>query len=336
MKCYKLLKMFLEDYKPSFYYSKRSDNVEFKKYPSIENSYREKNIHWWKSQYPEIVDEKYIIVEKIHGANFQIIINKDDVKYASRNRILEDGEGFYNYLDTMDDCSDLINKLQNIVVDKGIEAMRVYGELFGANIQKGVDYGDEVKFKIFDIYFDDKLLTQMEAVDLLIAIDSVNYFVPIIQIVHGLEDAMNFNEDFDTNLFELPNNNAEGIVIKPYEKVYQDKQGSVFYLKKKSDKFLQRQKSKKVYAVESSEMARMWEIYSEYLNDNRVQGIFSKYGEIEHSKDIGKYIRLVLEDAKEDFLKDNIEEYDKLDNKDKNRVFSITGKHIVPILQSYL
>ena len=42
-----------------------------------------------------------------------------------------------------------------------------------------------------------------------------------------------------------------------------------------------------------------------YINENRLESVFSKYGVIEKPQQIGEYIRYMLEDAKEDFLKDN-------------------------------
>ena len=43
-------------------------------------------------------------------------------------------------------------------------------------------------------------------------------------------------------------------------------------------------------------------IWSGYINENRLADLFSKYGEIQSNAEIGKYIKLMLEDAKEDFL----------------------------------
>lgn len=75
--------------------------MEFKKYPSIENHYRNKHIEKWLSKFPSLKDEEFIIQEKIHGSNFQIIITNDDVSFASRNNILEDNAKFYDYQNVM-------------------------------------------------------------------------------------------------------------------------------------------------------------------------------------------------------------------------------------------
>ena len=41
----------------------------FKKFPSIENHYQQKNIDYWLRLYPELKDEDYVITEKLDGAN---------------------------------------------------------------------------------------------------------------------------------------------------------------------------------------------------------------------------------------------------------------------------
>ena len=64
---------------------------------------------------------------------------------------------------------------------------------------------------------------------------------------------------------------------------------------------------------------------------------FSKHGEIQTPKDIGKYIKLILEDAKEDFLKDyNINELVIDLDKNKEKAIFNVGSRIVNLLKSKL
>ena len=41
-------------------------------------------------------------------------------------------------------------------------------------------------------------------------------------------------------------------------------------------------------------------------------------------------------DAKDDYLKDNKEQFLELQDKERNKLFRITGKIVVPMLQKYL
>ena len=54
----------------------RRDEVEFKKYQSIENHDQEKFIEGFLNYYPELKGMKYIATEKIHGTNFSVYLIK--------------------------------------------------------------------------------------------------------------------------------------------------------------------------------------------------------------------------------------------------------------------
>jgi hypothetical protein len=92
---------------------------------------------------------------------------------------------------------------------------------------------------------------------------------------------------------------------------------------------------KKIKNIEySDKVNELKTIFNEYLNENRVLSVFSKEGEIENTSDIGKYIKLVLDDAKEDFFKDGYS-FKGFDQKEVKYILN-GSKHIVKILQNYL
>lgn len=319
---------------------KGEKEVEFKKYPSIENHYRNKHIEKWLSKFPELKDEGFIIQEKIQGSNFQIIINNDKVSFASRNNILEDNAKFFDYQNVMEKYQNMISKFQSWVKDShSVDCIRLFGELFGGNIQKGVDYGKEKRFLIFDAYINEEILSQKRIFQLLyeLNLDVNEYFVPSVGFVKRLEDALNFESRFNSQILEIENNICEGVVIKPFNNTYVDEFGSVFYIKKKNEEFKEKQKEQKEPKEnQNTNLLNLQIEFSRYLNDNRVDSVFSKYGVIESDSDIGKYIKLISDDAMEDFIKDFEFEIAELEEKDKNKINSISGKFIVPILKKYL
>lgn len=231
----------------------------------------------------------------------------------------------------------LITVLQHWVTQQKQNSIRVYGELFGSNIQKGVDYGEEKRFLVFDIEVNDVLMSQKYLLELFKELDLTHHLVPVLDIVKGLEQALNYNTKFDTLLMNKGDNISEGIVIKPYNQVYSFDDGSPFYLKKKNEEFMQRAKQRiKKTDNHSDEYVQVRDLYREYLTENRVMGIFSQHGEIQEPSQIGEYIKLVMNDAREDFLKDYLKEFNRLSQQEKGRVFSITGSEIAPILKKYL
>lgn len=311
----------------------------FRKYPSIDNHYREKEIQYWIQHHPEIETVKYVLQEKIHGSNFQILITKDKVQYFSRNRELAPDESFYDYQSVMEKYLPTFKVIQEESLTNTIESIRIYGELFGSNIQKGVDYGIEKQFRVFDICINDEfepyLAVSCMMEDLLF---NEFDFVPIIGYADSLQEAVDFEvEGVDSKVLGIENNNIEGIVIKPYDTCFLNQDGSPFYLKKKASKFMEKQKAKKIKIDNKSEaVVKMQEVFGNYINDNRIQSYFSKVGEIESDKQIGLYIKGIFEDAKIDFLKDHLESFNLIPSKEKSQVLGIAGKLIVPLLRNYL
>lgn len=311
--------------------------IKFKRYPSIENSYREKYINNWVKKSPELIFEEFVIVEKVHGANFQILIEPHNVQFAKRSTLLDPHETFYGYQEVMGETEDLITTLQHWVTQQKQDSIRVYGELFGANIQKGVDYGEKKRFLAFDIEVNDVLMSQKYMLELFKELNLTHHLVPVLDIVKGLEEALNYNTKFDTLLMDKDDNISEGVVIKPYNNVYSFEDGSPFYLKKKNKEFIQRAKQQIAKTDNhSDEYVQVRELYKEYLTENRVTGIFSQHGEIQEPSQMGEYIKLVMDDAREDFLKDYMEEFNRLSQQEKGRIFSVTGSEVAPILKKYL
>lgn len=308
---------------------------DFKKYPSIENTYREKEINNWLKYHPHLQTERFILTEKIHGCNFQWFITQNNIQFGKRTSLLAEDESFYDYQNVMKKYDKEINKFQNYIKENNLENIRVFGEFFGSNIQKGVKYGEEKRFRIFDIYINNELLPQINTINLLTKLDIKYMFVPIVDIVDGLENALNYNIEFNSNLYDTEERNiCEGIVIKPYNITYLNGD-SPFYLKKKNKEFSEKQHQSKVF-IKDEELENVRNVFKQYLTENRIENVMSKYGLITSTKEIGNYIKYVLEDAREDFLKDNKELFLSLDDKKKKQVFGITGSVIVPILNKYL
>ncbi|RLF96798.1 hypothetical protein DRN58_09390, partial [Thermococci archaeon] len=109
----------------------------------------------------------------------------------------------------------------------------------------------------------------------------------------------------------------------------------VFYLKKKNEKFKERQRVKKKLQEGSSEVIQLNLEFRNYITEERVQSIFSKEGVIQKPEEIGRYIKLVLEDAKKDFEKDFGDKIKHLEKKKLKKVFNV-GSQIVKILDKYL
>jgi Rnl2 family RNA ligase len=307
----------------------------FKSYPEIENHYRNKEIQYFLGRCPEMIDANYIIEEKIDGACVSFIFGSDgSFSLAKRSGIVEANENFYNMQETVKEkYMDVIEVFRSYAKDNSF-VMNVYGEFFGRGIQKRINYGDGKYVRFFDVRIDGLMISPYDVEDLFSLLNAEDMLVPNFGVVKGLYEAFEFDvENRTTLVYPEGGDFIEGVVIKPYES--HPSLNRTYYYKKKSERFAERSKrrEKKERKPVDSFLQDLHNSFREYVNENRVLSVFSKYGEIDDHKDIGKYIKLVLEDAKGDFLKD----YDvsALDKNELKYVYNV-GKDIVEILRKYL
>lgn len=312
----------------------------FKKYISIENDYNTKALNYLLEKYPEAKETYWVIQEKIHGSNFSIYFTnnsgKIDIKYGRRTNILLDDEKFYNYqsIKELEEIKDLIHNVIAYMRNENINSIIIYGELCGANVQKAVYYYDDVRLLIFDIVIDDKWLTFADLSRLLCdRFRLPQLLVPIIGTTFGIQNALKVDTRFDSKVSLKENNICEGIVIKPLDKIFISNDNPI-YIKKKNREFLEKKSRRdKEVKVFDSRITEYKEAFKDYVNENRLNSAFSKYGMIEDRKDIGKYIKIIYDDCLEDFLKD----YDLsgISDKDKKHILNI-NPYIAQLLLSKL
>jgi Rnl2 family RNA ligase len=309
----------------------------FKKYNSIENSYQQKFILRMLEQYPELKDAKYSIREKLDGSNLQLYFETNkQMRVGKRTSFLEEGDKFFDVWSTLKKYEPQVIKLQQYVDNYGCHCtVRVFAELYGSGVQKRINYGEEKSISFFDIEINDKMLSQKQFEQIMADLQ-IDNIAPLLKYVGSLKEALEYSPDFNSKVLGVENNPSEGIVIKPYEREYYSKVGSRFLLKKKADAFSEKMKVKpgKKRTDEVTKIVNAKIEFQSYINDNRVKSTFSKHGEIESPDQLGKYIQLVLADAKGDFLKEyNISD---LDDKELKKIYGSGGKHIVALLKGYL
>jgi len=308
---------------------------EFKKYPSIENHYQSKFIERFLELYPELAYQSYIITEKLHGCNIQIHITKDNIEIGKRTDWVKDDEKFNDIQNVVnqDKYMRIFKEIQERDISGEVENITLYGELVGQGIQKGVDYGKEKQIFFFDMRLNGCMLSPFyffghgRMYDLPI--------VPVVKIAQSLEQALEFNTEFDSKVLNIENNICEGVVIKPFYNNWYSVIGESFWIKKKNDKFKEIARAPKVQKEprERTEIDDLNDKFLEYITDNRLQSIFSKYGQIQDCKQIGEYIKYLIDDAKIDFEKEySLTIYHKDDIK---RICSI-GSEGFKLLKNYL
>ena len=288
---------------------------EFTKFPSLENTYRQKEID--KIVMMEIKD-KWVVTEKVHGANFSFWVYKNvetkeiDIKCAKRSGWIEEDEKFFNYKSVLEKYRPMLEKLRGDVLDNFV----IYGELFGGNIQSGMCYSLEQDFVAFDMRWineDGRLGWTLDKLTMLTLKDDYNLPVtPLIGVYDTFKEALAVEESFTSKLIrqdfdgEEVHKETEGVVIEPNNAVYEPN-GSRVYLKKKTKRFLEKGgkpniKHKVPVLLQESVQLKLDEALL-FLNNNRFDSVVSKIGEVS-IKDVGKVMGLLTQDIVVDMEKD--------------------------------
>jgi len=305
--------------------------MELVKWSSILNSYRKKELSRWLERNPQLIEAEYFVSEKLNGSNVQLCAYPDgEIGYGLRNQWLDPTETFFGCFPR--DLGDLLPGWNRQFFEDELigaaklagEPIRLYGELFGLGIQKSVSYGDIKRILWFGLKIGNELQSTYELVGLV----GLEYTVPIIDRIQGLTAALEYNTDFPSKLNPTPDNLCEGVVIVPAIPVRS--QDSWFMLKKKNEKFAERAHAKKERVPD--EVADPLNLaFREYITDTRMRSVFSKDGPIEDRSDIGRYIKAILADAKEDFIQDYPEVVD-LDKAQQKTVYNV-GSMIAKMLE---
>jgi len=325
----------------------------FRKYNSIENSYREEFLSRIKGHF--FWDETYVVQEKAHGANLSFWTT-DGINFHTGKRTtrLEMGDRFYNYESIL---SNVKPKLKNIWTalkkkNASLSQVTIFGELIGGNyphpdvkknnnaikVQKGVFYSPDNCFYAFDILVDNNRYLDIDLTIELFEQEDLLYAKTLFR--GSLEEVLRFPNAFDSvisgqlNLPAITPNICEGTIIRPVKNL-NFRNGVRVILKNKNDKWSETikrdRKHKKVIDV-PEKVAELQTTILDYITENRLNNVISKFGE-PTKKDFGKLLGMFNKDIIEDFLKDHQKVYNELDKKEMKMVNKSISKVSVKMVR---
>lgn len=307
------------------------DNINFKKYGSIENLSNNKFLNAVHNCFFDLPDKEFVVLEKAHGAHFSFQTNGQIANCARRNNIIQDDEIFYEYDKILAKHLSKILQIFKLIKNKfgNAETIQIDGELIGgeyphpdieqlglARIQTGVYYCPDYRFYAYDIKYFDNIWQYVDydiCMDIFSKLD-ILYAKPLQR--GKFKDVINYDPTFQTtiphelNLPEIKNNIAEGVVIKPMHALYLPS-GSRVIFKNKTDSFGEiKKKSNNPIVLKDipDEIIELMDEILRMITQNRLNNVISKI-DIITSKDMGKLIGLLAGDV--------IEEYNKIHGKEK-------------------
>jgi len=324
--------------------SSKVKTKSFLKYESIENHYQTDTMIHFNDAIKAEGDENisWVVLEKIDGANFQVYIDENGIKFGKRTSFIGEQEDFFNWKSAV--TPEMVQAIKDLY-DEVKQPIRLYGELFGGqydgyksyvkSVQKNVQYCPEQKILFYDIMIDGKFLPFKELLKCTLTSDIfgnifTNYFLRPIDIISGkLYDVIKgVSDEFVTKIPELYNlpsiegNICEGVVIKPANKEYRTAVGQRVIIKKKNEKFAEKHCEKKPVDMSwLSEVDMIAQQFKLYINENRANAVFSK--DSWTKSDFGRFLSAMYEDVIADAAKDGLtlDEYpDELVSKIKKAI----------------
>jgi len=141
--------------------------MKFKKFSSIENSYQEKLVNKFTTFGHGKSDVEWVLLEKVHGSNFQAVASNSEIKWGKRTSFLtttEEQKDFYRSNIVVDRYTSNIEMLYEHISRKYTDAVNVhvYGELYGGiypefecdkHVQKGIYYSPNIEFIAYDVCY---------------------------------------------------------------------------------------------------------------------------------------------------------------------------------------
>ena len=293
---------------------------EFKRYPSIESL---RNICKLIEKYNPDFDENqkmdWIVSEKLQGANVCVSIDEDgEMDLYSRNgNPLPDG-----YVSVIRETVDFL--ISDYKFPDNLK-MCIYGEIIGPGIQKGVDYGEEKQFRIFDAYnvrdnvwahkWDmlrcikpRRFINEFTSQEIFLS----EYIPPSSKLIDkSFNDVRTLVsgrlcQNPNSLVIEKENNVIEGFVVECATMQYITNH-TRFKFKMVHPQFRERLKSSSIQRkLEADKVKNDYTIVDEYINENRAQSAISKYPGYTR-KQIGDVMKEIVSDVKEDMEKDGKE-----------------------------
>jgi len=335
--------------------------MRFSKYPSITNSYSKRFIE--QIYQCGKASGLWVANEKIYGANCSLWTDGNDVKVGKRSGILPHGsEGSFYRSDIVlasfqERALQVFDDIRK--ADHTVSHIAIQGEIYGGmydhpdverkdnvpRVQKGVSYSPNIEFACFDIKVfrgtsdeEGELLNYLKVVDLC---DSNDIPMPP-EIVRGtLDEILGTDDEFDSrvpgDLHDLPSiegNTCEGIVLKPTQPAFTFA-GKRIILKKKNDKFREREKVPKAQRKPPEELPEdvmaVVEIGSTYVTENRLRNVISKIG-LPSEGDFGKVMGMMNNDVVEELLEEN-PEFEALSKKKRKQAMKSLGRMNAKLLR---
>ena len=152
-----------------------TENEEFIAWTYLSYEKISETVNKWnlkEADYRVFKKTDWVVTEKIHGANFGIVTDGSNVRFAKRKEFLQPNEDFFDYQSLAHQLAHQAKEIFKILQAQRKQLLRVfiYGELFGGEyphrdipaipqvqaVQTGIYYSPKIEYCGFDIAIEEK------------------------------------------------------------------------------------------------------------------------------------------------------------------------------------
>lgn len=338
----------------------------FTPYEKIDETFATRQL--MAAQYRQFAKVSWVVTEKIHGANFCILLDAHGFSYAKRKEIISAGEDFFQYqmlVPMLEEKCLILQALVAMLTLSKPDTLLVYGELFGGGyphpsvepnsavdlVQSGVYYSPDIQFCVFDIAVcsadSPKIYLDYAQVCNLCEKAGLPYAKPLL--TGSYEQAMAYDIRFGSTipaLLGLPPlpfpNLAEGVVVKPWTNLEISTKTGVFrpVLKRKIPEFSEthfHQAEKWPMFEPKGKATRLTRELLQFVTMNRLANAVSKIGRIQ-AKDTHKRAQLkeyLWEDLVQEMQRYTVD-FQKLTQVEKTRVHTHLSQAMDELIEKYV
>lgn len=308
---------------------------EFSGYEKMPDSLKKIGLN--ESELSKLDKLKWVVTEKVHGANFSFSYENHKLQYAKRREYLSWGDDFFGFQLVVNQLeSTILSLFEHLSAVIPGSRYIIYGELFGGKyphpdvpdvehvqaIQTGVYYSPDIHFCGFDI----GIVNEQGIKYYLDYETAVSYFeqfgVPYIKplLIGKFNEVLNFNTRINSpiptqqfNLPELEHNLIEGVVIKPYNLKNTDLLSNRPIIKLKNPEFDEEEKFHKAekwsfipdVSSKAENLSFIMDELRTYVSQNRLESVLSKVGALDRNN------MLRVSEIKSEFLQDVITDFNE-------------------------
>lgn len=339
-------------------------------YEKIDTNWQSRELT--QAHYRLMQKSEWVVTEKIHGANFCIILSHDaEISYAKRKEVLLPEDPFFGYQTVVEPLELAFLEVQEWLQREGFaqpeDTILLHGELFGGGyphpkvqpntdvdlVQTGVYYSPSVEFCVFDIAVQSTGSTSKTYLDYKIVsavCQKAGLLYTEALFIGTYEKAMEVTIRFESTIpakLGLPGlpfaNLAEGVVIKPASDLWLSTENETFrpVLKRKIQEFSEEQFHQANKWNDFEPKGKVTQLLRQllgFINENRLASAVSKIGKITASdaKKIAQLKQYIQEDMEIEIQSSFGKAFGKLTQSEKDTIHQTLQAAISKLVEEYV